>query len=89
MRYLALLYRVYDGFVDAPCSGQIIFVLMCSFQKPEPNQPKHYFKMLSSIKQPDNLPLDEDVMEQRLKNWTHISDENQALFKRIIAVRAL
>ena len=49
----------------------------------------HYFKMLSSIQQPDELPLDEDVMEQRLKNWTHISDENQALFKRIIAVRAL
>jgi len=67
--------------------GQIVFVLMCSFQKAEFNQPKHYFKMLRSIKQPDELLLDEDVMEQRLKKWTHISDENRALYKRIIAER--
>ena len=85
MRYY---YNVYDGFIDAPCSGQIIMVLMCSFQKPEFNQPQHYFKMLRSIKQPDELPLDEDVMEQRLKSWTHISDENRAKFKRVIEVRA-
>jgi len=85
MRYY---YNVYDGFIDAPCSGQIIFVLMCSFQKPEFNQPQHYFKMLRSIKQPDELPLDEDVMEQRLKNWIHISDKNKAIFKRMIEVRA-
>ena len=61
---------------------------MCSFQKPEFNQPQHYFKMPSSFKQPDELPLDSDVMEQRLKNWTHISDENRALYKTMIAVRA-
>ena len=60
---------------------------MCSFQKPEYNQPQHYFKMLRSIKQADELLLDEDVMEQRLKKWTRISDENRALYKRLIAVR--
>jgi acyl-CoA thioesterase len=62
---------------------------VCSFQKPEFNQPQHYFKIPCSIKQPDELPLDEDVMERRLRNWTHISDENRALFERIIAVRVL
>lgn len=81
-------YNVYDGFIDAPCRGQMIFTLMCSFQKPELNQPQHYFKMLRSIKQPDDLPLDEDVMELRLKAWTHLSEANRVLFKRIIAVRA-
>jgi hypothetical protein len=60
---------------------------MCSFQKSEFNQPQHYFKVPRSIKQPDELLLDEDVMEQRLKKWTHISDENRALYKRLIAVR--
>ena len=60
---------------------------MCSFQKPEFNQPKHHFKMPRSIKQADELLLDEDIMEHRLKKWTHISDENRALYKRLIAVR--
>ena len=60
---------------------------MCSFQKSEFNQPQHYLKIPCSIKQPDELLLDEDVMEQRLKKWTHISDENRALYKRVIAVR--
>jgi len=60
---------------------------MCSFQKPEFNQPQHYFKLHRSIKQPDELLLDEDVMEQKLKKWTHINDEDRALYKLNIAVR--
>jgi len=73
--------------VKAKQQGRIVFVLMCSFQKPEFNQPQHYFKMLHSIKQADELLLDEDVMEQKLKKWTRISDENRALYKRLIEER--
>jgi acyl-CoA thioesterase len=75
-------------FINSPCSGQIVFVLVCSFQKPEFNQPQHYFKILRAIKQPDELLLDEEVMEQRLKKSTQMSDENRAFLMRLIAVRA-
>jgi len=74
--------------IKAKQQGRTIFVLVCSFQKPESNQPQHYFKMLSSVKQPDELLLDEDVMGQRLKKyWTDMSDEDRVLFQRMIEDR--
>ena len=47
--------------VKAFKKGNIIFVLMCSFQKPEPWQPSHQWTM-PTVPPPEDCLLEEDLM---------------------------
>lgn len=52
--------------VKAVQNGSIIFILMCSFQKPEPWQPSHHWKM-PDVPGPDECELEEDRYALALK----------------------
>ncbi|KIY61740.1 Thioesterase/thiol ester dehydrase-isomerase [Cylindrobasidium torrendii FP15055 ss-10] len=47
--------------VKAIQNGAIIFVLLCSFQKPEPWQPEMQWQMPSGVPMPDECSLEEDI----------------------------
>ncbi|KAF8898391.1 thioesterase-like superfamily-domain-containing protein [Infundibulicybe gibba] len=51
--------------VKAVQNGRIIFVMMCSFQKPEPWQPSHQWEM-PSVPPPEECELEEDRFTRRL-----------------------
>ncbi|KAH6917568.1 thioesterase-like superfamily-domain-containing protein [Coprinopsis sp. MPI-PUGE-AT-0042] len=46
--------------VKAIQNGQIIFMMLCSFQKPEPWQPAHHWPMPSGVKSPEECELQEE-----------------------------
>lgn len=50
---------VSSGIVKAGQDGKVIFVLMCSFQKPEPWQPSHAWTMPLNVPSPEECELDE------------------------------
>ncbi len=48
----------------------MIFILMCSFQKPEPHQPSHQFPMPTGVPDPESeeLELDHFTYERMAKS---------------------
>ncbi|THH11216.1 hypothetical protein EW145_g796 [Phellinidium pouzarii] len=72
---LPVLYyvdRLRDGrsyatrFVRAVQRGKVVFIMMCSFHRPEPAHPFHQFSMPSDIPKPEDLETDVDVYRRRL-----------------------
>lgn len=64
---LPVLYyvdRLRDGrsyttrFVKAVQKGNTVFILMCSFHKPEPEHPFHQWSMPSNIPKPNEVEID-------------------------------
>lgn len=51
--------------VKAVQSGKVIFILMCSFHKPEPWQPSTQWAMPAGIPQPEECELEEVVYARR------------------------
>jgi acyl-CoA thioesterase II len=45
--------------VKAVQDGQVVFILLCSFQRPEPWQPGHQWKMPANVPPPDECELEE------------------------------
>jgi hypothetical protein len=65
------------GLVKAVQNGKLIFVLMCSFQKPEPYQPSHAWPLPPNVPSPEECELQETIytreamkegVDERLKN---------------------
>jgi len=63
--------------IKAVQNGKLIFVLMCSFQKPEPYQPSHAWPLPSNVPNPEDCELQETIytreamkegVDERLKN---------------------
>ena len=50
--------------VKAIQKGQIIFMMLCSFQKPEPWQPAHHWPMPLGVKSPEECELQEIVLRR-------------------------
>jgi acyl-CoA thioesterase len=48
--------------VKAVQNGKIIFMLLCSFQRPEPWQPSHQLSMPPNVPLPDACELEEERM---------------------------
>jgi acyl-CoA thioesterase len=55
--------------VKAVQKGKIVFILLCSFQKPEPWQPTYQWKMPAGVPPPDECELEEVRV-------THIANES-------------
>jgi len=53
--------------VKASQNGRIIFLLVCSFQKPEPEQPSYQWPMPPNVPDPDNCELIEANIEKLLE----------------------
>lgn len=53
--------------VKAIQNGQIIFIMLCSFQKPEPWQPSHSWGM-PAVPTPDECELEEDRYDRMLQD---------------------
>jgi hypothetical protein len=49
------------GLVKAVQNDKLIFVLMCSFQKPEPYQPSHAWPLPSNVPNPEDCELQETI----------------------------
>ncbi|KIY53192.1 Thioesterase/thiol ester dehydrase-isomerase [Fistulina hepatica ATCC 64428] len=59
--------------VKAVQRGRAVFVMMCSFQKPEPLQPQFQWKM-PSVPSPETCELEEDRLRRRAAQSMHIPE---------------
>lgn len=57
--------KTFPGTVKAVQNGAVIFVLMCSFHKPEPWQPSHQWPMPPNVPSPEECDLDEITLARR------------------------
>jgi acyl-CoA thioesterase II len=56
--------------VKAVQRGKSIFMAMCSFQKPEANQPQHAIPVPSNVPPPENCPTEEQLLEETISKTT-------------------
>ncbi|KAG8697408.1 hypothetical protein FRC08_006546 [Ceratobasidium sp. 394] len=73
--------------VKATQNGRWIFQAVCSFQRPESNQPTHSWRMSKDIPPPNECPNQEDVL-QRLAEKPDTRDEmRQALLAQVQEIK--
>ncbi|ESK98474.1 acyl-coenzyme a thioesterase 8 [Moniliophthora roreri MCA 2997] len=83
--------RVRQGRTYCACSvkavqnGKIIFVLMCSFQKPEPWQPSYQWTM-PKVPSPDECELEEDRYAKLMED-PNVAGDIKKIFKEYAADR--
>lgn len=83
--------RLRDGrsyatrFVRAVQRGKIIFILMCSFHKPEPEHPIAQWQMPADAPMPEELELDIDFYRRRLLS-ENPSEAEKSVFELVIRV---
>ncbi|KAL5534390.1 hypothetical protein ACEPAG_852 [Sanghuangporus baumii] len=92
---LPILYyvdRLRDGrsystrFVKAVQKGNTVFILMCSFHKPEPEHPFHQWDVPSVIPKPNEVEIDYDFY-RRMRNLDTTSDRAKEILDHIIHER--
>jgi len=71
--------------VKAIQNGRIIFVLICSFQKPEPWQPSHQWP-IPAVPTPEECEL-EEVRYHRLSLDESINPRLKKVYQEFVAVR--
>ena len=71
--------------VKAVQRGNVIFIMLCSFHKPEPGHPMHQWPMPVNVPPPDELELDVDWYI-RLANTQGISARLKGLLLEIAEV---
>lgn len=93
---LPVLYyvdRLRDGrsyttrFVKAVQKGNTVFILTCSFHKPEPEHPFHQWSMPSNIPKPNEVEIDYDYYQRMYEKET--SDKAKKMLGRVILVSNL
>jgi len=73
--------------VKAAQNGAVIFVLMCSFHKPEPWQPSHQWPMPPNVPSPEECELDEITLARKAAT-EGIDERARNVYKFIIEERA-
>jgi acyl-CoA thioesterase len=67
--------------------GRLVFILLCSFQRPEPWQPSQQWA-IPQVPGPDDCELDEDVW-RKLATQDNLSPQRKRHLLEYAAVRAL
>jgi hypothetical protein len=73
------------GLVKAVQNGTVIFVLMCSFHKPEPYQPSHAWPMPPNVPNPEDCELQE-IIWAREATKDGMDERTKGIYQIIIEV---
>jgi acyl-CoA thioesterase II len=73
--------------VKAVQKGRIVFVLLCSFQIPEPWHPSHQWAMPQGIPDPDKCELEEVVYGQLAQQEDRANPAIANVYRRFASVR--
>ena len=73
------------GLVKAVQNGTVIFVLMCSFHKPEPYQPSHAWPVPPNVPNPEDCELQE-IIWAREATKDGMDERTKSIYQVIIEV---
>lgn len=68
-------------------NGEIIFIMLCSFQKPEPWQPSHQWPM-AKVPAPEDCELDEAKYARAIRD-TQVHPKLAALYQDFVVVKSM
>lgn len=71
--------------VRAVQKGKVIFIMMCSFHKPEPQHPSHQWTIPASLPKPEDVEIDLDFYHRKM-NVDPIDPRMKAILEEIIQV---
>ncbi|KAH8120165.1 Thioesterase/thiol ester dehydrase-isomerase [Phellopilus nigrolimitatus] len=73
-------------FVRAVQKGKVIFIMMCSFHRPEPEHPSNQWQLPSNCPKPDELEIDIDFY-RRWQNSDGVDERMKGILEGIIQER--
>lgn len=71
--------------VKAVQDGQVVFILLCSFQRPEPWQPGHQWQMPANVPSPEECEL-EEIRFIRTANEPGLHEKFKAILLEVASV---